>query len=179
MAAEVAFNETIYTGVPSDTWPSVWAKSGRSFAMGGDMPGQGNFSCPPRHLSYTNSFEIDMTSPRSAPAPAAAAAGPGPQVDLTLLSCSPVPLQEVFDVCSGGHEGSVFTAPNLKPVSMVGLDDENGTVLAVVQCVYEGPCVRRADNAEACDDPTYPVHTRPVEPPNPRTPELISVPFAL
>ena len=61
-SATVAYNETVYTGIPSDTWPSVWAPDGSVFALGGDMPGQGDFACRDPHTnksltSYANAFK--------------------------------------------------------------------------------------------------------------------------
>ena len=160
-SASIAYNETVYTGVPSDTWPSVWAASGKSYSMGGDMPGSGRFQCllpgtTRRVSSFTNSFEIAMTKPSNT------AEGSVAHVNMTLLNCTAgtSSLQEVYDVCSGGKPGSVFSAPNLKPVSMLTLDDHPDKIFALVQCTYEGPCLKNSDDPLACDDPTYPACQR-------------------
>ena len=163
ITATIAFNETIYTGVPSDTWPSVWRADGKSFGMGGDMPGSGLFKCvdphkpPSRHgrnhsnqNSFTNSFSYTKTADGG--------------VKMALLNCTAgtSSLQEVYDVCSGGKAGSVFAAPNLKPVSMLTLDDNPSRIYAFVQCTYEGPCLHDSDDPLACGDPTYPACQRGV-----------------
>ena len=160
-SASIDYNETVYTGVPSDTWPSVWAASGKSYSMGGDMPGSGRFQCllpgtTRRVSSFTNSFEIAMTKPSST------GDSIGANVNMTLLNCTAgtSSLQEVYDVCSGGKPGSVFSAPNLKPVSMLTLDDHPDKIFAFVQCTYEGPCLKNSDDPLACDDPTYPACQR-------------------
>ena len=127
ISAAIAFQETVFTGVPSDTWPSVWAENGKSYAFGGDMPGKGQFECKSKDgtpiVSYANSWEISMES--------------SGEINVTLLNCQPVNLTEVYDVCSGGKPGSVFVAPNLKPVSMLAI---GGRILVVVQCTYYPLC---------------------------------------
>ena len=152
LTASIAFNETIYTGVPSDTWPSVWAANGQSYGMGGDMPGSGLFKCVgpngKKQQSYTNSFSYTKTAEGG--------------VSMTLLNCTAgtSSVQEVYDVCNGGKAGSVFVAPNLKPVSMLTVDDQADRIFAFVQCTFEGPCVHDSDDPLACDDKTYPACQR-------------------
>ena len=135
--------------------------SGKSYSMGGDMPGSGRFQCllpgtTRRVSSFTNSFEIAMTKPSNTAEDSVA------HVNMTLLNCTAgtSSLQEVYDVCSGGKPGSVFSAPNLKPVSMLTLDDHPDKIFALVQCTYEGPCLKNSDDPLACDDPTYPACQR-------------------
>lgn len=127
--------------------------------MGGDMPQRtqvGEFQCAsPSHPggagridSFTNTWEIllgqRMYSKKA-------------EINARLLNCQPVELQEIYDTCSHGKPGSVFNAPNLKPVSMLSFDDK---ILAVVQCTYEGPCITASEDPLACDDPTYPACQR-------------------
>ena len=67
ITATIAYNETIYTGVPSDTWPSVWAANGKSYGMGGDMPGSGLFKCHNPHSNdwrHSTSYTTRSATPR-------------------------------------------------------------------------------------------------------------------
>ena len=112
------------------------------------MPGKGLYAWGHRP-SYANSFSYSKAGRDG--------------VNMTLLNCTAgtSSLQEVYDVCSGGKPGSVFKAPNLKPVSMPTPDDQPHRGPAFVVCTtYKGPCLHNSDDPLACSDPTYPTCQR-------------------
>eukprot|EP00729_Bicosta_minor_P017614 gene17614-6133_t len=120
----IGWDNPVMTHVSGDTWPSTWADSGQTYAMGCDNKQPGY-----KEMAFMNWWANKNSNGNSTVV--GGGTGSSTSVDLRLVNNAPISTPDVYAIC-GKYFNNQRAAGNIKPTSVIAV----GQVLyAAVQCI--------------------------------------------